>query len=226
MVRFTDALPLSEFRLHEDLFVYGLPGETLMQFEGSGFETDWELEFPIVANPKGFSSITDVLIVFDMNAYYSQLLASKQANLKITDSMRSIAIAASNLDLKGLATLKAATGPVRMTFDLTKLALPTQEVKQMVTNLAVICVGKTTLQYIATLNASNSAKMVSFTIDGGIALSNAGPLLGTKAPLALNDLINLNVNQPFVLEIDRTGVAGELKGLFDVVLYLEYKASF
>ena len=35
-----------------------------------------------------------------------------------------------------------------------------------------------------------------------------------------------NVNQPFVLEIDRSGVAAELKQLFDVVLYLEYIASF
>jgi hypothetical protein len=34
------------------------------------------------------------------------------------------------------------------------------------------------------------------------------------------------VDQPFVLEIDRSGVAAELKQLFDVVLYLEYIASF
>jgi hypothetical protein len=34
------------------------------------------------------------------------------------------------------------------------------------------------------------------------------------------------VDQAFVLEIDRSGVAAELKQLFDVVLYLEYIASF
>ena len=53
LVRYPDALALSEFRLHDDLFVYGLPGETFLQFEGSGFETDWELELPVAANPKG-----------------------------------------------------------------------------------------------------------------------------------------------------------------------------
>ena len=34
------------FQSHDHLFVDGLPGETLLQFEGSGFETDRELEFP------------------------------------------------------------------------------------------------------------------------------------------------------------------------------------
>ena len=60
------------------MFVYGLPGETLLQFEGSGVETDWQLEFPVDANPKGFRSIVDVLITFDTNAYYSDTVAAKQ----------------------------------------------------------------------------------------------------------------------------------------------------
>ena len=51
-------------------------------------------------------------------------------------------------------------------------------------------------------------------------------LRGAAAALPLNALVGLNVNQPVVLEIDRSGVAAELKQLFDVVLYLEYIASF
>jgi hypothetical protein len=51
-------------------------------------------------------------------------------------------------------------------------------------------------------------------------------LQGTAAPLPLNALVGLKLDQPFVLEIDRTGVAAELKQLFDVVFYLEYIASF
>src|SRR5207249_11478880 len=98
LVRYPDALALSEFRLHDDLFVYGLPGETLMQFEGSGFETDWELEFPVDANPKGFGSVADVIITFDSNAYYSDAVAPKQAALAPSDAPRSIMMAASNLD--------------------------------------------------------------------------------------------------------------------------------
>jgi hypothetical protein len=56
-------------------------------------------------------------------------------------------------------------------------------------------------------------------------MSNAGLLLGTHAPLPLNALVGLPVNQPLTLEIDKTGVANELRALFDVVLYVEYQAS-
>ena len=217
---------MSEFRLHDDLFVYGLPGETLLQFEGSGFETDWELEFSAIANPRGFRSMVDVLITYDSNAYYSDAVAAKQAVALPADAPRAIMLAASITDPKGLDTLKATTGTARITFDLTKLALSAQEIKRRVSNLAVIFVGKTEETYDATLTAGKPAKTASFTVDAGIASSNDGPLLGAKPPLPLNALVGLNVNQSFVLEIDRTGVADELKRLFDVVLYVEYTATF
>jgi hypothetical protein len=57
-------------------------------------------------------------------------------------------------------------------------------------------------------------------------MSNDGPLLGTAAKLPLNKLVGLTLNQPFVLEIDRAGVADELEQMFDVVLYLGYTANF
>jgi hypothetical protein len=69
-------------------------------------------------------------------------------------------------------------------------------------------------------------KTATFKIEDGIAMSNDGALQGAAAALPLNALVGLNVNQPFVLEIDRSGVAAKLKQLFDVVLYLEYIASF
>ena len=226
LVRYPDALALSEFRLHDDLFVYGLPGETLLQFEGSGFETDWELEFPVLANPKGFRSVADVIITFDSNASYSDAVAAKQAALLPADAPRAIMLSASNTDPKGLGTLKAVAGNARITFDLTKLALALQETKRTVSNIAVIFVGKTEKIYDATLTAAKSAKTAAFTVDAGIASSNAGPLLGTNPPLPLNDLVGLNLGQPFVLEIDRAGVADEMSRLYDVVLYLEYTAKF
>jgi len=227
LVRYPDALALSEFRLHDDLFVYGLPGETLLQFEGSGFETDWELEFPAEANPRGLRSVADILITFDSNAYYSDAVAAKEAAQPLANAPRSIMLAASNVDPKGLDTLKATSGAARITFDPTKLALPLQETKRQVANLAIICVGKTTKKYDGKLTASKSAKTATFKIEDGIAMSNDGALQGAGAALPLNALVGLNVNQPFILEIDRTGgVAAELKQLFDVVVYLEYIASF
>jgi hypothetical protein len=95
-----------------------------------------------------------------------------------------------------------------------------------VSNVAVIFVGKTEKVYDATLRAVKSAKTAAFTVDAGIASSNGGPLLGVNPPLPLNDLVGLNLGQAFVLEIDRAGVADELARLFDVVLYLEYTATF
>ncbi len=226
LIRYPDALALSEFRLHDDLFVYGLPGETLLQFEGSGFETDWEVELPVVANPKGFRSVADVLITFDSNAYYSDAVAAKQAALMPADAPRAIMVAASTADPNGLDSFKAAAGAARITFDLTKLALPLQEVKRRVANLAVIFVGKTEKTYDATLSVNKPAKSAAFTVDAGVASSNDGPLLGANPPSPLNALVGINLNQSFALEVARAGVADELKRLYDVVLYVEYTATY
>jgi hypothetical protein len=51
------ASPISEFRLRDDMAVFELPGETLMPFEGSGIDSFWELEFPIISNPYGRESV-------------------------------------------------------------------------------------------------------------------------------------------------------------------------
>ena len=226
LIRYQDALALTEFRLHDDLFVYGLPGETLLQFEGSGVDTDWELELPVIANPRGFRSIADVLITFDSNAYYSDAVAAKQAALVPAAAPRSIMLAASTNDPKGLATLKAAAGNARITFDPSQLALPLQEVKREVTNIALVFVGSTQKTYAATLTATKAAKTAAFNVDAGIASSNGGALLGVNPPLPLNALIGVDLGQPFVLDINRAGVADELRLLYDVVLYVEYTATF
>jgi hypothetical protein len=225
LARFADALALSEFRLQDDLFVYGLPGETLLQFEGSGFETVWELEFPINSNPRGLTAVADVLITFDCNAYYSDVVAAKQAAQAPAEVSRAIVLAASTVDPKGLASLKGA-GPAKIVFDPAKIVLPAQETKREASNLGLICVGTTTKKYNAKLTATKSAATATFQIDNGIAMSNAGPLLGAAGPLPLNDLVGQDLNQPFALEINRAGVAAELSQLFDIVLYLEYTAKF
>jgi hypothetical protein len=110
--------------------------------------------------------------------------------------------------------------------DPTKLALPLQETKRQVANLAIICVGKTHKKYDAKLTASKSAKTATFKIEDGLAASNDGAFQGAVAALPLDAFVRLNVNQAFVLKIDRSGVTAKLKQLFDVVLYLEYIASF
>jgi len=50
----------------------------------------------------------------------------------------------------------------------------------------------------------------TFSIDNGVACSNRGALLGTNAQLPLNNLIGTDLNQAFVLELDRTGVNDDI----------------
>jgi len=228
LVRFPDALPLSEFRLHQDLWVYGMPGETLLQFEGSGIETDWELEFPVAANPKGTRTLTDVLVTVDMNAMYSQALAAQAAAAAAAGAVpvtRSIALAASMWDPRGLAALHDKNQPARLRFDIGRLALPRAEKNRKLANLALLAVGTTRLVYDATLKAETSAVQADFEMKEGLALSNAGPLLGSAAALPLNGLVGLPLDQAFVLTLDRTGVQDEIGALQDVVLWVEYGAQ-
>ncbi len=73
--------------------------------------------------------------------------------------------------------------------------------------------------------ASLSPTQAALQIEDGYTLSNAGPLLGSDPALPLNAFVDLPVDQVFTLEIDRAGVADELKALFDVVFYVEYTAE-
>jgi hypothetical protein len=226
LVRFPDALALSEFRLHDDLFVYGLPGETLLQFEGSGFTTEWELDFLPRANPRGLRSLADVLLTLDMNAFYSESLARATIAKPPAPANRAVAFSASVWDPKGLRSLRGPGAGAEMTFDPARLTLPADEKARTTTNLVVICVGSTTHKYTARLKASKSGKQASFTIEDGVALSNAGPLRGSAAAMPLNALVGLSLDQPFVLTIQKgAAAANELSKLFDVVLYLEYTAT-
>lgn len=221
LTRFPDALPLSEFRLHDDLFVYGLPGETLMQFEGSGFDTDWEIALPPAANPQGLAPLSDVLITFDMNADYSRSAAPAAGPVTVNGA---VMVSARVFDPAGLASLRTA-GAARIRFDMGEVPLRRQEKNRTITNLGVLLIGKTDKVFPARLAASLSATQAAFDIVDGFAVSNIGALLGTRAPLPLNVFAGLAVDQILTLEFDTAGVTDELQALFDVVLYVEYDAE-
>lgn len=222
LVRFPDALALSEFRLHDDLFVYGFPGETLMQFEGSGYEADWELELTPHADAQGLRPLSDILVTFELNASYDDAARLDPPQGSVT---RAVMMAASVWDPDGLSVLRSAMGPARVTFDTTRLALSAQESGRTVSNLAIMCVQAPSLDASATLTATQSGTVASIAFDDGLALSNAGPLLGTGPALPLNAIVGTPADQRFVLDIDRSGVAAQLSRLADVVLYLEYHAT-
>lgn len=79
--------------------------------------------------------------------------------------------------------------------------------------------------YNAKLTATKTGATTAFTVDNGLALSNDGPLRGLNAALPLSALVGQAVDQPFVLEINKAGVAEELARLYDLVLYIEYSAT-
>lgn len=225
LVRFPDALPLSEFRLQDDLFVYGLPGETLLQFEGSGLTTTWEIAFPVAANPRGLRSLTDVLLTFDTDASFSPT-AVLHAPAGGRPVVRSVMLAASVWDPRGLASLRSATGPIAVRFPMERIALPLQEEDRTIANLVVITVGDTRHDHAASLAAEvPTATTAVFTVEDGIGRSNAGSLLGTATPLPLNAFVGLPLDQTLTLEIERGPQAEELRRVHDVVLLAEYTAT-
>ena len=221
LVRFADALPLSEFRLRDDLFVYGLPGETLLQFEGSGFSTEWELELPLRANPQGLRPLADVLISFDMNASWSGTPMAAGAELQ----SGAIMLAASIWDTAGLAQLRdPAQATATLTVDPSRLQLPAATMPRKLSNIAVIFVGQTTRDYELTMTATSSGKNPTAAVTGGLALSNSGGLLGTAAPLPLNALVGTTLDEPFTLKVDKKTGAAELARLYDLVCYFEFSS--
>ena len=84
-VRPSEGLPISEFQLRDDGAVYGLPDETLLTFEGSCFETFWDVVCPLAANP-GLDGLFDVVFTFDLQADYdpTRYAADLAAMLKTT----------------------------------------------------------------------------------------------------------------------------------------------
>jgi hypothetical protein len=164
-----------------------------------------------------------VLVTFDMNASYEEpgpAVAGPPAVLA-----QAMAIAASVFDPAGLLTLRGATPQARIVLDVQKVPLRRQETNRRITNLAVMLIGTTTKTYTARLSAGPAGPHADFTIANGIAFSNGGPLLGSGVALPLNALIGQPVDQAFTLDIQRAGVAEEMKGLLDVVLYVDYEAD-
>jgi hypothetical protein len=219
LLRFADAYPVSEFRVRRDLELYGLPGEQLLPFEGTAFTTTWTLELPRSANPAGLSRITDVELVFDLQAAYDPLAAGVPA--PPAPASRSTFVSALALDHAGLATVKKPGGDAKLRFPLHQLALPaTAEV----TNVAVLVAGLPTGTYEATL-AFGDAAATPFTMVDGLASSNLGTLSDgvTANAQPLNAAAGGKAARPVTVTIERGADGGRLARARDVLLWVEYR---
>ena len=229
LVRYPDVLPLSEFRMREDMWVFDLPDETLLPFEGSGIETMWELSLPRTGNSNSFESITDVMITFDMRASYSAELRSAQMSALVPSANRSVLLSANASNPGALAEFRRNGGVVSLDFDLAAATFNASELARSTLNIVVMAVGMRAVPFAGTFRSPTPAltEMVSF--DGGVALSNAGALADGNAgiPLPLNTFVGVDTNQTFTLDIDADANAGiDFSALSEVMLLVEYRADF
>ncbi len=226
-VRFPDAKPLSEFSLKKDMTVFGMPDDSLMTFEGSGFESFWGLQFPALANPFGLDSLLDVQLTFDLTAYYSASLLTQQMSSPPTTVERFLMIPARGQNQAQITAFNGTAQTAVLKFDLTQLKLPKQESNRTIANLAVVAVNGTPLNFSATLSSSSPAANATVAIAENLALSNAPPIVQTGKPVSpLNVFIGQTVGQVLTLTIAKASNAGvDFSQLFDVILAIDYKAA-
>ncbi|MDA4112878.1 MAG: hypothetical protein OK474_02415 [Thaumarchaeota archaeon] len=231
-VRPADALPISEFNLGTtDMEIYGLPGGTLMQFEGSGVDTVWKLEFPPAANQAGLGDVADVLITMNIRAQFSPALYQAQIGAMPGSVSKFVMVSASRQQVAGLADLQGKPSKATIAFDITAIGLPAQEKSRTLNNLAVMIIGaKNAASVSATLASTTPVQKIAVTLADGVAFSNAPPItdaLSTVPLSPLNALSGATADQTFSLVIDKTKNAGvDFTTVKDVIFGLDYTASY
>lgn len=228
LVRPTEALPLSEFRLRGDMGVYGLPDETLLPFEGSGIETFWQLELPVAANSANLASLADVVLTFDLRAQFDPQKRIADLQAMETSIRRWVMMSAAVFDADALASLRAGAPTTTIEFDIRRLGLPRAEKARKVANVVVFLIDPKNQTVKASLAASSPATTINVTLDHGTAMSGLQPLAGMpKLPAApLDKLAGAKADQRFRLTIDKAANAGvNLTGVRDAVLAVEYTAD-
>ncbi|MEU5884069.1 hypothetical protein [Spirillospora sp. NPDC047279] len=231
-VRPADALPISEFDLDTtDREIYGLPGNALMQFEGSGLESQWSLEFPPAANQSGLLDVVDVLITFDLRAQYSATLHQSHASLAPASIDRFILISAFKRGLEGLTDLRDGKPRAKLSFDLTALGLPPSEKNRVINNLAVLVCGAEGTEPIKAKVSVTHPQAVSIPVSmpNGVAFSNRPPITepqSTVPPSPLNALGGITADQVVLVTIDRGDNDDvDFGNVRDVLLGVDYTAG-
>jgi hypothetical protein len=189
-----------------------------MQFEGSGYSTEWELRLPLDEGPESRRPLADVLISFDMNAR----VASRPDPVPIFES-GALSFAAGVWDPQGLRDLRdAGKSQASLTFDPGRLQLPASAAGTKVANIAFVVVGQTNGNYGLDVTAQKSGEHTSGPVKKGIAVSNGGELKNGPQELPLNKLIGAELTQPFAVRFDKKSWAEELASAHDLVCWIEY----
>jgi hypothetical protein len=228
LARYPDALPLSEFNMRGDMWVYDLPDETLLPFEGSGIETAWQLSLSRLGGATSLENLSDVLLTFDMRASYSAVLDAKHQAELPPSLKKSVLISGRAQNPGEVARFKKDGGVLTFTFRPTLAADNSVEKMRTVTFLSLMLSGVEQSPITTNLTANTDAVVANFDLTDGIALSNAGFLAGTNGgvPLPLNALTDISFEQHFTLTIDAGANPGvDFSKLYDVQMLVEYEAQ-
>jgi hypothetical protein len=217
--RFRDALPLSDLSPTADAAAAGLPTDTLVQFEGSGLDTDWEIVLPQAANPLGRAALSDVLLRFTLSASWS---ATRAAAADDGPASLSLLLAASTFDPAAARALRMGALPSSITFDLRRLpALRTGD--RRIANIGLIAMAPAGSAAPVQATVAVGPSQATTQLTDGVALSNAGALAGAQAASTLNVLAGQPTDQ--VISVGLTAGSDGPASLRDLALYVELEPS-
>jgi len=205
-------------------------GETLLNFEGSGLESWWQIEFPRAANRQGFDDITDVLVAFDLTSSYAPELYETHIKNAPTQVQNFVMFSAYALAPQALGALQTQPGQIDIPFNLAATPWNPGETNRKITNVMVSLASQERPQVNAKISAVQPAAVSAhFTLHEGIAVSNAAPFdqgNPPPPPAPLNVLVHLPVDQTITLTIDTSAHPNvKFSQVVDVVLGIEYQAD-
>jgi hypothetical protein len=215
-------MPVSEFDILQHAQLYGLPGATLMSFEGSGFESAWTLEFPPLGNPLPFSQLGDVVVTFDMTARYSEALRQASTAAPAT-LVRTVVVSADRTRPQLMEDLRAGRR-VTVPFDFRAAGLPVGETNRRIDGIA-LAAGGTGGSALLQFAAEDPAGPVDVQLVNAVAYSRFGDEVEGSNP-ALTTYVGSRVEQLFQVTIDPARNGGtDFSGIADLLLMLRYECQ-
>ncbi|MBX9453610.1 MAG: hypothetical protein KL801_17580 [Mesorhizobium sp.] len=211
LVRFADALPISEFRMEDDMDSFGLPNETLLQFEGSGFTTIWDVCLSDTA--RALPELTDLLLTFDAFAFYDDASFSG-VPADAAESNGAMLISAARLSPQQFDAVLDGSA-TDFTMDLTPLVQANES--RVIGNIAVVVVGDGPTEI--TISAEAGGATISVPLEAGMAISNVGALQTGQPTPPLEELVDKPLGQTFRVDIG----PGDRSRLIDLIFLVESK---
>jgi hypothetical protein len=231
-IRPPDGLPITEFDISSGgMNVFGLPGATLMQFEGGGMETTWQIELPVAANPGGFAGLADALVTFDLRARFAPSALQSATGQPLAPKGKTIDVLRPSPEAGRLgrpAGSRAHRPPgVR---PRRHRAAGDREDAHRVQPLRGPGVRHRQVERQGQAGRREARQDHRGHRADGVAFSNSPPITDplSTAPLSpLNALTGVDATQKFSLQIDKAANPGvDFSKVNDVVLGVDYTATF